>query len=758
MRAVPPWLALPTLLLSVSARLSNPAFPGPVVEPEPGPTFERASLAPYFADGGLAEAKTAFDQGRYSRCRELLAHAETSAPVRFLMALAAEKARDWATAAQEFETLAPEYPPLRDRCLVHAGQAMEQLGQWDGAERVYRQVTAATRLEPDARLGLARSLRALKRPQEALDALGPLVDRPAPPWGRDVGAEALLVQAETLTAMRSLKEAKAAWLSLWSLHPLTREGRRAGERVGEVGEVPQAAVVARAETLVEAHHNAEGEALLAPLVGSAKLPEALACRAGLALGKAQRKQRAHARAITTLSAVVKNCQDPELRQKALYTLGTSQTYAAPSLAAATFERLAEEAQEGSLADDALLFAADARFKQGERDLAVERLLELVDRFPKGEMAADGLFRLFWLHRSEGKLEESLAFLEEIEGRFAEADDSFEVERARYWRGRVLEALGQPAGALALYEWVSREHPATYYGLISRERVEAMDPERGAALAKATVASTEGDDPFPLRLGALSQQPVFGSAVELTRLGLGEQVPLEVLAVDRSKLEAEQVRLLVLLLSLAKEERAAHGLARVWLRADLNGPISRARRALWEIAYPRAFRELVETRAKEADELDPDLLQALMREESALDPKALSWAGALGLCQLMPATAAEVAAKLKLERPSPSGLLEPDLNIRLGGRYLSDLLTRAHGTMQFALAGYNAGEGSVARWRKELGDDALAGWVEQIPIPETRGYVRRVLRSYAAYKLLYDPLGVPHTVQRLAAKPAKRPKS
>ena len=148
----------------------------------------------------------------------------------------------------------------------------------------------------------------------------------------------------------------------------------------------------------------------------------------------------------------------------------------------------------------------------------------------------------------------------------------------------------------------------------------------------------------------------------------------------------------------------------------------------------------------------------MREESALDPRALSSAGALGLCQLMPATAAEVAAKLKLPRPSISGLFDPDLNIRLGGRYLSSLLTRARGAMQFALAGYNAGEGAVGRWRKQLGDEDIATWVEQIPIPETRGYVRRVLRSYAAYKLLYEPDAVLRTVQPLGVKPAKRPKT
>lgn len=755
-----PWLVVPALVLcSTPPLVANPAFPSPLPAPVVVPMLDRPGLAPYFAEGLLAEARASFEQGHYPRCRELLAKSgEAAPPVRFLGALAALRARDYATAAAEFEALAPDYPPLRDRCLVSAGQAFEQLGQWEGAERVYRQVPGEVRLDGDARLGLARALNAQRRPKEALGVLEGLVDRPAPPWGRDLAAEALLIQAEALASARDKKGARAALVTLWSAHPLTREARRAQERLGDVAALPAAALVARGEALVEAHHNAEGQALLAPFAVSGKVTSPLACRAGLASGKAQRKLRQHAGAIATLSWVVRRCDDPDLKIRALFTLGTSQSFVAPASAAGTFEAVAAEGRGHGLADDALLLAAEAHLKRGDRASGLERLYELVDRFPDGDPAADGLFRLFWLHWAEGQFEEALVFLEELEGRFSSGEDSFQVERARYWRGRVLEELGQRAEALALYEAVSTQHPATYYGLIARERVEAVAPERGEKLSQITAAAVERDDPLPLPLGPLATAPSFLAAVELSRLGLGELTPAEILTIDRRQLEADQVRLLVLLLSSANEERAAHGLARVWLRADLTGPITRERRTLWEIAYPRAFRELVEARAKEADELDPDLLQALMREESALDPKALSWAGALGLCQLMPATAAEVAAKLKLERPSTARLLDPDLNIRLGGRYLSDLLTRARGTTQFALAGYNAGEGAVARWRRQLGDEDLAAWVEQIPVQETRGYVRRVLRSFAAYKLLYDPVGVPRSLQRLAAKPTKVPKT
>jgi soluble lytic murein transglycosylase len=146
-------------------------------------------------------------------------------------------------------------------------------------------------------------------------------------------------------------------------------------------------------------------------------------------------------------------------------------------------------------------------------------------------------------------------------------------------------------------------------------------------------------------------------------------------------------------------------------------------------------------------VEPDLLQALMREESALDPKALSWAGALGLTQLMPATAKAVAKSLGLKRVTNQSLLEPELNIRLGSTYLGSLLKKFEGNKIYAVASYNAGSGAVARWRTGREAVELDEWVEEIPIAETRGYVKRVLRSYNTYQLLYR-----RTPPRSALKP------
>ncbi|MCY1017932.1 transglycosylase SLT domain-containing protein [Pyxidicoccus sp. MSG2] len=259
-------------------------------------------------------------------------------------------------------------------------------------------------------------------------------------------------------------------------------------------------------------------------------------------------------------------------------------------------------------------------------------------------------------------------------------------------------------------------------------------------ASKSVAATEpvelGEpaEVWPLAPGPLQHDARFAAGVELLRLGLPGAVD-EFLAVDGRVLPEAPARLLYQTVLRTGRRKLARQVARSALGQEIHGPLSASTRPIWEATWPRAYRALIERYAR-ASRVDPDLLQGLIREESRFNPRARSSTGALGLAQLMPATARQVADSLDLPPVGEAALLQPADNVRLGAAYLGQLLKHFGGNVAYAVAAYNAGPGAVERWRHALPQAELDEWVEHIAFEETRGYVKKVLGSYSAYKLLY----------------------
>jgi soluble lytic murein transglycosylase len=138
-------------------------------------------------------------------------------------------------------------------------------------------------------------------------------------------------------------------------------------------------------------------------------------------------------------------------------------------------------------------------------------------------------------------------------------------------------------------------------------------------------------------------------------------------------------------------------------------------------------------------VDPAVTLAVIRQESSFDHAVVSPAGALGLMQLMPATAAIVARQLGEQAVTQVSLLtDPAQNMQLGGAYMQDLLTQFGGCLPLAVAAYNAGPGRVTQWLSDYGDPRksqieMVDWIELIPFNETRNYVERVLENAVIYR-------------------------
>lgn len=151
-------------------------------------------------------------------------------------------------------------------------------------------------------------------------------------------------------------------------------------------------------------------------------------------------------------------------------------------------------------------------------------------------------------------------------------------------------------------------------------------------------------------------------------------------------------------------------------------------------FPLHFHEQLMDAARHTG-VDPSLLAAVALAESGFRPEAVSEQGALGLMQLLPSTGEWVAHEAGLPWRGPASLRQPEVSLRSGGWYLAWLLRRFDGDQVLALAAYNVGQHTVDDWRVQRGALGLP----ELPYPETRFFVRRVLLARERYESLYPQL-------------------
>ena len=316
-----------------------------------------------------------------------------------------------------------------------------------------------------------------------------------------------------------------------------------------------------------------------------------------------------------------------------------------------------------------------------------------------------------------------------------------VERARhrYWKARALRDAGRGAEAAPIFADLGGDAFAGIYALFAVS-------ERGAEMFRFLNAPSNGETKAcgeeRERLWARIRKANWGPsdaekvrrAERLTVLGV----------VDYAVLEAERVDRAAARKAIGMGDGGAPGLFR-YLAGDLKGGINETSNVPLDpmhpglvdrIQYPLAPEFLADCDRRRSG-IDPLVLLAVIRQESRFQADVLSPAGAVGLMQLMPRTAAETARKEKMPKPGRKDLLRPSVNIRLGAAYLSRLVNGYGGDYFRAIAAYNAGETAVDRWWKQANGDPAA-FLEGINYKETRFYLRRVFLNLLQYYRIYRP--------------------
>jgi len=185
----------------------------------------------------------------------------------------------------------------------------------------------------------------------------------------------------------------------------------------------------------------------------------------------------------------------------------------------------------------------------------------------------------------------------------------------------------------------------------------------------------------------------------------------------------------------RRRRAAFGLALVTAAVvALLLALPLAKRAVNALGLPLQYSSVIRQEASDKH-LDPALVAAVIYAETKFDPRTSS-AGAVGLMQLMPETANFLAKRSGARTFTTADLATPQVNIAYGSYYLRYLLNEYHGNTVLALAAYNGGETNVDDWVRLAHADGQRFRVGDIPFPETRAYVQRVLTARGEYRRTY----------------------
>ena len=349
-------------------------------------------------------------------------------------------------------------------------------------------------------------------------------------------------------------------------------------------------------------------------------------------------------------------------------------------------------------------------------------------FPAHKNAAAAHWRAGWLNYRQGLYSDAARMFDEQIKLFPNAT---ETSAALYWRGAPVRARTTIAAHAAQnYRTVSRVYQHFFYAQMARQRLQAL----GEPLL---VSDSQADDHQGPRHSASCRRrfpadsPHIAKARLVANAGLNDYIAQE-LAADPDSDSWGALAEAQLYASFGESYRA--------MRVAEAGPSvcrlgARSTRFRWPtgaFCFPRPGG----TRSRPSRQRTAWIhiwWLRLIRQESEFNPSVISYANAYGLMQLLPSVGKSMARQEGMSHFETFQLLDPETNIRLGTRYLRQMLDRFGGVQEYALAAYNAGEERVADWQAAGPYHGMDEFVESIPFTQTREYVQGILRNEDIYR-------------------------
>jgi soluble lytic murein transglycosylase len=400
----------------------------------------------------------------------------------------------------------------------------------------------------------------------------------------------------------------------------------------------------------------------------------------------------------------------------------------------------------AIAAQALLARAKILENDQKLELANRDIEQILQKYGDSEAAAEYRWTTARKQAASGDL---LGAWEQAKAIADSNPQSKYAARAVFWSGKWANGLGKQGDAKAAFERAIRQYPQSYYAWRSAvnlgwdvgdfQTIRQLNPE---------IILPEKRSPLPYGSSSLKELYLIGENRDSWTLWQAEFTNRA-----NPSLKEQFTDALVRL-------GAGKYLSGIDLAAKLENRKSSAdlaqfeqikrQSSYWNALYPLPYWNTIEERSQQ-NQLNPLLTISVMRQESRFEPDIKSVAGALGLMQLMPATAAQEAKSLNL---SSYNLQTPKDNILLGTTYLAKMHERHANNSMLAVASYNAGPGNVGKWLQEKRDLDSDVFVEEIPFSETQWYVKNVFGNYWNYLRLYNSQ-VSQQIASLTNEPSKK---
>jgi len=335
--------------------------------------------------------------------------------------------------------------------------------------------------------------------------------------------------------------------------------------------------------------------------------------------------------------------------------------------------------------------------------------QLYASYPKGDYAEDVLFNMFNIAVNKKDYSTARLLAKDFLSRFPESDYTPQI---MFWAGRIEQQYYHTVEYTKYFQELINKYPDSYYAYRAFLLLKGVK--------SATIPAKLEYKPVSYPYKYPSKNDILYHLLEVKDYDMVVKFTKDEFI--RSWCEHQKGNYASSLI-IARDAMAK--LKEKPIKSDLR----------WRLVYPQNYYKQVKNYADIYKNNDA-LMMAIIREESSFNSVSQSAVGAIGLMQLMPATAHDIGEKHGITF-NTSYLFNPELNIRLGNLYYSTIRSMLDGKDVSAIAAYNGGIGSVTSWKKSLAYSNTDEFVEQIPYEETKNYVMKVFKSYWNYTRIYQ---------------------